>query len=697
MMPILRCHVTFIFCVLMIFLLAANDVCAEEKNKKQNINSLDNNIEHLLDSAKEESNDTIFSLKLSEKLAEYYYRNNQYSNALTNYLAALDAAKSLNEKNKVNKYQYNIGLLYTKIGNFPLAINYLSTILDENTLTPLPSDFNADIYGELATAYLYIGDYMQSSEYQIKALRIRELLKDTLGIGKSQYTFGNMYYQQQNYKEAQKHYEEAFNTWQLNNFEDGIYRCYAALGSVFGKLKDSEKSLKYNLMALELAKKLHHPIGIAYALHNVGENYSESGAYSKANDYFYRALEIMIESEDKNGQTIILESIGRLQLRQNHPQEALQTLQSALQLAQELKAAPRIQELYSAIAANYDSRGNLQEAFNYKEKYIALKDSLLNESDLELINQMQINYNLEQSRKEQAITKLKQQNKLQNIYFAIGIATISLLLLTILIVYIRYQIRLKRKDLLQLAQTNIDVEKEQIKDSNEDLKQFVYVVAHDLQEPLRMIRSYTQLLHSRLKKVVSRTSEQKFTEVQDEAQKMGELLGDLLEYSRLDSHEEMMTEVDVNEMVNIASSKQHHYLVENDVVVTTDELPIVRAFPKQFAKLFELLIDNSIKFRQQNIAPKIHISCEEQADTYCIRLSDNGIGIKQENLTSIFELFKRGHTDTTYNGTGFGLGYCKKVMENHKGNIWVQSVLEEGSTFFLTIPKNKATLPQSPN
>lgn len=686
-MPILK-HYTILHPILFFIWMIAIGVPIQAHENILIIDDLeDRDIERILALVNQEPDNLSYSLELSEKLAQYYYRNNEYSNALENYQAALKSAIQLEENGKILKFHYNIGLLYTKLGNFPLAIDFLTKIL-ENKENNIPTEhFRADLHGELATAYLYMGDYPSSSTNQIEALRIRESIKDTLGIGKSQYTFGTMYFQQENYTEAQKHYEQALKNWQSKDYKGGIYSCYAALGSTYSKLGDSEKSLKNNLIALKLAKQLEHPSGIAYALHNVGENYQESGELLKANAYFQESLNMMKELKDKNGEIILLESIGNFQLLQGDLSSSLQTLQSALQLAFEIGASPRIQQIYLAIARNYNHQNNLEQAYFYKEKYIHLKDSLLNENDLELINQMQIDYRLKQGRKEQKISRLKQESKLQNIYFIIGAAIIFLLLFSIAIGYIRYQIRLKKTTLLQVKEDTIHIEKEEIKDSNEDLERFVYVVAHDLREPLRMIGSYSKILNNHLRKVSTEETKGQLKEVEQEAKKMEELLNDLLEYSSLDRHKETLSPVDMNEMFNIAQRKQYKNIHMYQAVIESNNLPIVQAYPKQVSKLLGLLLDNAIKFRQEGTVPHIQVTCEEDANQFLFKITDNGIGVPKDKQTAIFDLFKRGHTNSQYEGTGFGLAYCKKVIDNHKGKIWVESKLQSGSSFFLSFPK----------
>jgi len=695
-MPTFKYYIRQLYTLICLTALIVN-LYAKEINIEIIDNINDRQIEELLSLVNENPKNLDYSLKLSENLAKYYYRNNQYNNALTNYFAALETAKSLKNSERIINNRYNIGLLYTKLGNFPLAIDYLSRILlDDNCdKSALTDSFMSDLYGELATAYLYMGDYPKSSNFQIKALRIREELNDSLGIGKSQYTFGNMYFQQQNYNEAKKHYGEALKMWLSIDYQNGYYRCYAALGSIYSKMGNIEKALEYSLVALQIAEKLQNPAGIGYTLHTVGENYRECGDYDIANKHFKRSLEKMLEIEDQNGQIILLEAMGNLHLIQNQPEKSLKILHSALQLAQEIGASPRLQGLYHTIAKCYDSMGNTREAFTYKEKHIRLKNSLMDENDLELINQMQINYNLEKGRKEQSIAQLHQQNELQNLYLILGFSIIFLLLALIAIGYTRYQIRLKKRDLLHAQQATISIEKEEIKDSNEDLERFVYVVAHDLREPLRMIESYSKVLDGYLYNVSSNDTKQQLKGVQSEAKKMKLLLGNLLEYSKLDRNQETLASTDLNDILNKAEANQYRNIALQDATITRDYLPIIETFPEQIASLFEVLIGNAIKFRQEGIPPIIHIGIKEQADNHLITITDNGIGIEEEKQEFIFELFKKGHNNPKYDGNGFGLAYCKKIMDNHKGNIEVQSQLQKGTTFFLSFPKTEVIPPQS--
>jgi len=221
--------------------------------------------------------------------------------------------------------------------------------------------------------------------------------------------------------------------------------------------------------------------------------------------------------------------------------------------------------------------------------------------------------------------------------------------------------------------------------SNKELEQFAYAASHDLQEPLRMVVSYLQLLERRYKGKLDSNADDFIHFAVDGANRMREMIKALLSYSRVGSHgkpfelvsmEKMMTEVLDN--LNVAVSESH-------AAVTHDPLPDVLADAGQVTLLFQNLIANAIKFRREG-PPQIHISAEQDADSWTFAVRDNGIGIEPEYMERIFDVFQRLHNPAKYAGTGIGLAICKRIVERHKGRLWVESEPGVGSTFFIRLP-----------
>ncbi len=238
------------------------------------------------------------------------------------------------------------------------------------------------------------------------------------------------------------------------------------------------------------------------------------------------------------------------------------------------------------------------------------------------------------------------------------------------------------------VEENLKHTMKELQRSNRELEQFAYVVSHDLQEPLRMVSSFTQLLEKRYKGQLDEDADEYIDFIIDGAQRMRDLIDDLLAFSRLNTETEEFKETNLETVLNEVLTTFNSSIGENDVLITHNNLPTVMADPTQINQLFQNLLSNAIKFRG-NRSPKIHLDAEELEDDWKISISDNGIGISPLNQKKIFNVFTRLHTRQEYEGTGIGLSICKKIVQRHGGRIWVESEKGKGSTFYFILPKNK--------
>jgi len=223
-------------------------------------------------------------------------------------------------------------------------------------------------------------------------------------------------------------------------------------------------------------------------------------------------------------------------------------------------------------------------------------------------------------------------------------------------------------------------------ESNRELQEFAYIVSHDLQEPLRMITSYLQLLAMRYQGQLDKNADEYIHYAVDGAERMSRMIRDLLLYSRVETRGNPFTMTDCGQVLHDVLMNLTLLIEENNAAVESDKLPRIKADQSQMEQIFQNLIHNAIKFHRGQ-PPHIRIRCKEHAKYWEFSVQDNGIGIPADQKNRAFLIFQRLHDNLEYSGTGIGLAVCKRIVNRHGGNIWIESEEGEGSTVLFTIPK----------
>jgi PAS domain S-box-containing protein len=228
---------------------------------------------------------------------------------------------------------------------------------------------------------------------------------------------------------------------------------------------------------------------------------------------------------------------------------------------------------------------------------------------------------------------------------------------------------------------------EELNRSNEELGQFAYVASHDLQEPLRMVASYTQLLAKRYKGRLDSDADEFIAYAVDGSNRMQGLIQDLLAYSRAGTNGKVLHEISSENALKEALTNLRATMKESGAVVTHDSLPAIKTDDMQLAQVFQNLVGNAIKYRSAEV-PHVHVSAtKNRGNEWVFSVRDNGLGIDPQYFERIFVLFQRLHGRKEFKGTGIGLAICKKILERLGGRIWVESQLEKGSTFYFALPE----------
>ena len=663
---------TYFFKIALLFVICLSFSCERQSN-------LDSTVQKPLKTAA----DSIFikyykdarTLRIEEKHLEALEVNQK----------ALEVA--IEAKNKKNELKSILlmGHLEYRLTNLNKALDHFFTILESES--PIANKYRASALIGAAEVHQKLGDYDKALFYQLENLKIQETDDDSLGVARAYYNLGQLHFYQDKYDKALSFYQQSMEISKKINSQSAIYFCLGAMGSTHERLGDLEASLNFNKEALSLARKMDTKSSIAYSLQNIGTNYKELKDYDRALVFLNQAVELYQSTGDKWGEIGTYQYLGELFIEMNDYNRAINILSQGLQLAKGVHSKTRMEGLYKNLAIAYEAVENYQLSTEYLRNYSTLKDSIINESKLVQMKEVEAAYEI--SKRENQISSLKKEKALANArnYFAFT-ALLACLALVGMFIYWVWQQR-KTNTLLEQKNKQIDHQNNQLTQYNEELKQFAYVASHDLKEPLRTINAFTTLLHRQHHAHFDEESNEFMTFIIAATKRMQNLLNDLLTYSKIDRQQVPEEILDTREIINITLANLQRRIKENDAVIKISQcsMPRIRATSSQMVQLFQNIIGNALKFKGKN-PPIITISCESTPDFHQFSIRDNGIGIPKEKYQQIFEMFNRVHSRQDFDGTGIGLATCKKIVERHGGKIWVESTEGEGSAFFFTISQD---------
>lgn len=241
---------------------------------------------------------------------------------------------------------------------------------------------------------------------------------------------------------------------------------------------------------------------------------------------------------------------------------------------------------------------------------------------------------------------------------------------------------------LELLNTELKLYTHKLEESNKELEQFAYIASHDLQEPLRMVSSFMSQLKNKYEDKLDDKAQTYINFAVDGAQRMRQIIIDLLEFSRAGTQKERLEKLDLNDEMAEVLSLLHSSITQNNIDFEIVELPEIYYSKTAIRQIFHNLIGNAIKYSSKNGKSKVEITWKENKKEFQFEIKDNGIGIEKRYHEKIFQIFQRLHAKAEYAGTGLGLAICKKIVEKYGGTIWVESQLGIGSSFHFTLPKN---------
>ncbi|MFT4666185.1 MAG: signal transduction histidine kinase [Polaribacter sp.] len=562
----------------------------------------------------------------------------------------------------------------------------------------LATDYELD--KELANAQHSLGKikwnnnkYEDAIGYFYQASSLREQIQDSFGIVDSDIQIGNIYLRQNYQKDAEYFYKKATELGQKINYKKGKIDGNIALANLLFEKGETEQAEIYMEVVLNLAKTMEYEEGEIRAFIVWGRQGLRTRDYEKAYANFSRALEKIRLLDDPY---LLLEILPltamALRNKSNQQIKAEALIMESLALAKAMELPINELEGLTALAQLYEKNSSFEKAYLIGKQRFDLNQKITGANKDQSMAEVLVKYLGREKRVAELQSSneiLKNRHQISQLYLVSGSIFVgSIFMIGIILLY---QLRKQAKINLLLEEANLLKEEtnKELSETNSALERFAYVASHDLKEPLRTISSFTSLIARKYQPLLDDKGREYIKFVVNGVAHMNYLLEDLLQYSRLVNKKDFTPEpVNLNQVVASVEKVLGQKIGERNAQIKYPEMPIVCSNSLHMHQLFQNLIANGLKFNDKLI-PKVEINCKEEENKYLISIKDNGIGIDKQYHHKIFEMFQR-LSKNEYAGTGIGLAICQKIIELNEQEIWLESTLGQGTTFFFYLPKEQA-------
>ncbi|MEM6344545.1 MAG: ATP-binding protein [Bacteroidota bacterium] len=568
-----------------------------------------------------------------------------------------------------------------------LALNYL---LQAEQLDPAEIDqkLKAKAYALMSQIYVRIGDINEALKIQLQAIDLCRLTQDTLMLTHGYQHLGSIYTGQGDYENALK---ANLMGLQLANSSapsqaEARLELLSSTAAVYLKLREHEKANPYLKSLIQLADSLESAYGVARYEQHKGEALLMQGQiepsyiYLRSADQYFEAQKLFTESAHTKL------NIARLLIIDDQPSASLSLLDTIQNLSSQIPPAELKMQIAELRADGFRDLGRKDLAYDNLLDYLQLRDSIYG-TPIRL-DFARAESGITVSKFEEEIAEIKEAQQVARRQMIIGgmIAGFILLLVLLLMGYQRNRALNRVNKILAQKNEEIFMQNERLASSNEELRQFAHITSHDLREPLRSIGGFSTLLERKFKNKLDERGQEYLDFITSGVRRMDSLLADLMNYSVIGILEQKFEPVEIEKIISNIIETMHREKRAQGAKIKIRNLPVIIADVRQMGILFENLIDNAVKFRSEEI-PQIEINCQKQDHHYLFSIKDNGIGMDEAYQEQIFSLFLRLHNNSSeYEGTGVGLSICRKIVQQHKGRIWINSQKGVGTTVYFLLP-----------
>ncbi len=584
-------------------------------------------------------------------LSELHYQKNEYDESIDNASKTLEIAgeNELGDKLYLEIYSQLVKVYlrrheYTKVLEYGNLTLELSKKLEDKEKEYIGLNaigvYNASQNDFKTAMFNFMNGYDISSKINFK-----------YGVAHSLINIGTIYAKLFNYNEALERYNIVLDNYENVIDDSTVLTIMNNAGNIYFVVGDLEKAMDYFERALSMAREMNYTKMLVHTLSQISGTLLAQGKYREALKYAFESEEIIEKTSNLEGKQTNYITLGNIYYKLGDFDLAMKYIGKGIIGSKQIKDTANEIKGYRIMSNIFQEKGDYKKALEYQLIYSQAQENYAIDQRNRQIIDIEIQYDIQ--KKEQEIKLLT-----------------------------KFQNELIRKN-NKIAEQN-----EQLKVANENLKQFTYVVSHDLNEPLRMIGSYSNMIQKRYADQLDESSEEFFAYVNTGVTRMSKLLKDLLKYTTVGENMEWRETVNLNDVLDGTLLNFALKISESNALIKKQDLPTIVSSESLVSQLFQNLIGNALKFNKPGTPPEISISCEQEEGKYLISFRDRGIGIPQDELDRIFVIFQRLHKRSDYQGTGIGLSICMKIIKKLKGTLSVQSEEGQGSIFTVGLPIN---------
>jgi len=634
-------------------------------------------------------------------LGNAYSTNGSIDSGIDAYQLAYKTRISLGQKTKAGTTLNNIALSYIDKKDYSNAIEYYKkAALTFGEISDHGSE--ADAISGIAFIYSKLNAPSKALEYYITSLNIFYANNLNARAGSIHNSIGGLHQKMLNFDLALEHYQRALDIFNINGSKVDIATALNNIGIIYDEKREYTKALQFSTKSLELGREMKDKNSQAVALNNLGYLYVKTKQYEKATSYYFESLRLSEEVKDVYSITNTKNNLANVFLKKKQLDLCARFVKEALAGALQLKAEDFEQESYEILGNLNAQKGNYKEAFEYQAKSIALKDSIYNKESNQKLLELQSTFDMES--KENEISGLKKDNQINKLELKGQKTTqqaliVGIILLLALGVALFSNLRMKKRNNQLLTTANLEMEKanQKLVESEANLRQlnatkdkFFSIIAHDLKNPFNALLGFSEILATSAEEEKISDVKEYSKAVNDSAEKLYRLIDNLLEWSRTQTGKFSFNPnyFSVDKLINDELGIQSHTLKSKSIVAQMLTKDPITAYGDKtlIGTVLRNLISNAIKFSHPG--GKIWIASRVFNNHVEIAVTDSGVGIDPDRLPKLFNLESSQSTQGTWDekGTGLGLLICKEFINKNNGDIWVESQLGKGTTFFFTVP-----------